>query len=152
VGGIAFEQAGEGLLILAGTATLSAVMRNLKKPAPEGTAKTAAQSGLVIATAAMIVAQSAMLSWPTSHRAIRHASVTARAVAPAQNPIYEMGGILGVAGASVLIVAWLQRQASRAVVSILLPSECGASTRTRVPPCRARKASISHHTGGLYGP
>jgi len=127
-------------------------MHNLNKPAPEGTAKATAQSGLVLATAAMIVAQSAMLSWPTSHRAIRHASVAARAVAPAPNPIYEMGGILGVAGASVLILAWLQRQSSLAVVRILLPSECGASTPAHVPPCRAREMSISQHTGGLYGP
>jgi hypothetical protein len=127
-------------------------MRSLKKLSPEAAGKSAAQSGLVLATAAMIAAQAVMLSWPTSHRPIRHASVVPHLIAPAPHLIFEISGILGAAGVSVLILAWLQRQASRAVVTIVIPTDCKAAVPDRVPPFRARKASISHHFGGLYGP
>lgn len=124
-------------------------MHDHKKPMPDAATRAAALSGVVIAMAAVLGAQMAMFA---PHRAHRSAEVAQRSLVTSANPIYDTSGIFVVAGASVIVLTWLHRQSSRAVLAICPPSILRSAHPTPVLPFQPRKASISQHVGGLYGP
>ena len=106
-------------------------------------------SGIAIALAAMIGVQAAIPSGGLTRRA---SSEGLKTVATGFNPIYESSGIVALAGASVLVVAWLHRQSLRCPLAARLPRLHSVARPGANHQPRARKFSTSYHCGGLYGP
>jgi len=125
-------------------------MSGLNKHTPDSAPRAAVFSGLVLALAATIGAETTILA-SGGLRATRQAGVAVKSIA-SPNPIYQANGILAMAGASVLVLAWLQRQSSRYIVAIFPPAEARRCVIAGHPPHRIRKHSISQHIGGLHGP
>lgn len=105
-------------------------------------------SGIVLALAAIIGVEAAM---PAPFAGRRNAAEGTRFVV-ASHPAFELGGIVAVAGASVLVMAWLHRQSLRSPVLARRPITFRATRPQSGSHVELRAASISYQSGGLYGP
>ena len=106
-------------------------------------------SGVTLALAAMIGVHAAIPSGGLTRRSPTEGLKT---VATGINPIYESSGIIALAGASVLVVAWLHRQSLRCPLAARLPRLHSVARPSANHQLRARKFLTSYHCGGLYGP
>lgn len=110
---------------------------------PVDACKRSILSGVIVAVATVVGLEAARPAQAPGRKAI---------VAAASMTTSDIGGIVAVAGASVLVMAWLHRESLRSPILIRRPTiyrPAGPQVRSRV---ERRAAAISYRSGGLYGP
>jgi hypothetical protein len=110
--------------------------------------KTGVFSGICLAAAAIVGLQAVVPAVPAIRRA---APEVIRAASVAGNSAFDLGGIVAMAGASVLVMAWLHRQSLRSLVLARRPAFRAIEPQTG-SHIQRRSAVFSFRSGGLYGP
>lgn len=132
-----------------GADTLPAEMQSVPISNPEVLGRRAVWHGVLLGVAALLGVELAASSSWASTRATKPA--VAR-VAAFVGPMLQPGSLVPVGAMALLLLMLARATRNSAFDSKVEPAVC-RSGRTPSKQLRStRKVSISHHTGGLYGP